>query len=232
VIAACQPVYFTPFSICSAIRPAKNCKIFADFKGAQSYPSRTKDVDDVDYLYPAAVGLGVAQTLFSSLVQDYVTSAWLDDRTGPEGRYDLAGRATPRWTRVISSRRCWRAGITRLAQTPGGSSITTARAWMPLGARRPGGRIFDTHPCSAISSWDRGDRESTEGLMQAAFAVAPCGEALRRWIDILPEPVMYCGAVFSRAGAAFRITAARRDRRPGARCPCADRHAAADDDIA
>ncbi len=44
---------------------------FRGFKGAQSYPSRTKDVDDVDFS-TGSVGLGVAQTLFASLVQDYV----------------------------------------------------------------------------------------------------------------------------------------------------------------
>ncbi len=44
---------------------------FRGFGGAQSYPSRTKDTDDVDFS-TGSVGLGVAQTLFSSLVQDYV----------------------------------------------------------------------------------------------------------------------------------------------------------------
>ena len=42
---------------------------FRGFKGAQSYPSRTKDADDVDFS-TGSVGLGVAQTLFASLVQD------------------------------------------------------------------------------------------------------------------------------------------------------------------
>src|SRR5262244_2837883 len=44
---------------------------FRGFGGAQSYPSRTKDVDDVDFS-TGSVGLGVAQTLFGSLTQDYV----------------------------------------------------------------------------------------------------------------------------------------------------------------
>ena len=53
---------------------------FRAFKGAQSYPSRTKDTDDVDFS-TGSVGLGVAQTLFSSLVQDYVTArGWMRDR--------------------------------------------------------------------------------------------------------------------------------------------------------
>ena len=56
---------------------------FRGYKGAQSYPSRTKDVDDVDFS-TGSVGLGVAQTLFASLVQDYVRAhGWAD---GPAAR--------------------------------------------------------------------------------------------------------------------------------------------------
>src|SRR6476619_4269917 len=44
---------------------------FRAFGGAQSYPSRTKDHDDVDFS-TGSVGLGVALTLFASLVQDYL----------------------------------------------------------------------------------------------------------------------------------------------------------------
>ena len=56
---------------------------FRGYKGAQSYPSRTKDVDDVDFS-TGSVGLGVAQTLFSALVQDYVKAKGWGD--WPEGR--------------------------------------------------------------------------------------------------------------------------------------------------
>ncbi len=44
---------------------------FRGFGGAQSYPSRTKDADDVDFS-TGSVGLGVAMTSFAALVQDYV----------------------------------------------------------------------------------------------------------------------------------------------------------------
>src|SRR5258708_20758060 len=44
---------------------------FRGYKGAQSYPSRSKDADDVDFS-TGSVRLGVAQTLFSSLVPGYV----------------------------------------------------------------------------------------------------------------------------------------------------------------
>ena len=44
---------------------------FRALGGAQSYPSRTKDDDDVDFS-TGSVGLGVAETLFASMVRDYV----------------------------------------------------------------------------------------------------------------------------------------------------------------
>ncbi|MBI3992148.1 MAG: transketolase [Candidatus Lambdaproteobacteria bacterium] len=44
---------------------------FRSLGGTQSYPSRTKDSDDVD-ISTGSVGLGVAMTVFSSLVQDYL----------------------------------------------------------------------------------------------------------------------------------------------------------------
>jgi pyruvate dehydrogenase E1 component len=44
---------------------------FRALGGAQSYPSRTKDADDVDFS-TGSVGLGVAMTAFASLAQDYL----------------------------------------------------------------------------------------------------------------------------------------------------------------
>ncbi len=48
---------------------ANQLRRFRAFGGAQSYPSRTKDHDDVDFS-TGSVGLGVAVTAFTSLVQD------------------------------------------------------------------------------------------------------------------------------------------------------------------
>jgi pyruvate dehydrogenase E1 component len=48
-------------------------KAFRALGGAQSYPSRTKDVDDVDFS-TGSVGLGVAVTAFASLAQDYLAA--------------------------------------------------------------------------------------------------------------------------------------------------------------
>ena len=44
---------------------------FRGFGGVQSYPSRTKDIDDVDFS-TGSVGLGVAITSLASLVQDFI----------------------------------------------------------------------------------------------------------------------------------------------------------------
>jgi pyruvate dehydrogenase E1 component len=52
---------------------------FRGLGGAQSYPSRTKDKIPVDFS-TGSVGLGVAITLFASLVQDYLSAhGWLNE---------------------------------------------------------------------------------------------------------------------------------------------------------
>src|SRR5437868_8256812 len=58
---------------------------FRALGGAQSYPSRTKDIDDVDFS-TGSVGLGVAETLFASIVQDYVQLKQLAPRDAKPGR--------------------------------------------------------------------------------------------------------------------------------------------------
>src|SRR3984957_9817312 len=64
---------------------------FRAYGGAQSYPSRSKDGDIVDFS-TGSVGLGVGMTLFASLVQDYVRLHRLNDI--PAGRMiALAGDA-------------------------------------------------------------------------------------------------------------------------------------------
>lgn len=57
---------------------------FRGFGGVQSYPSRTKDIDDVDFS-TGSVGLGVAITSFASIIQDYITAkSW--GAHAPQGR--------------------------------------------------------------------------------------------------------------------------------------------------
>jgi len=69
---------------------------FRSFGGAQSYPSRTKDKDDVDFS-TGSVGPGVAITAFASLMQDYLKAhaCW----TRPARAASWATLATPNSTR-------------------------------------------------------------------------------------------------------------------------------------
>ena len=60
--------------------PRARMESFRGYGGVQSYPSRTKDVDDVDFS-TGSVGLGAAITSFASLVQDYIKAkAWGEDQ--------------------------------------------------------------------------------------------------------------------------------------------------------
>lgn len=63
--------------------PLEKLQNFRGFGGAQSYPSRTKDIDDVDFS-TGSVGLGVAITAFASIIQDYLgEKSWISqDQVG------------------------------------------------------------------------------------------------------------------------------------------------------
>src|SRR5215813_10405228 len=66
---------------------------FRAFGGAQSYPSRTKDGETVDFS-TGSVGLGVGITLFASIAQDYLRLKELVPTDNPPGRMvALAGDA-------------------------------------------------------------------------------------------------------------------------------------------
>jgi len=60
-------------------------KNFRALGGVQPYPSRTKDKADVDFS-TGSVGLGVAETLFAALVQDYLRAHDLIDTKATPGR--------------------------------------------------------------------------------------------------------------------------------------------------
>jgi pyruvate dehydrogenase E1 component len=63
----------------------ENLERFRALGGAQSYPSRTKDTDDVDFS-TGSVGLGVAMTSFASLARDYLHTKRLIDDEAAAGR--------------------------------------------------------------------------------------------------------------------------------------------------
>jgi pyruvate dehydrogenase E1 component len=166
---------------------------FRGFKGAQSYPSRTKDTDDVDFS-TGSVGLGVAQTLFSSLVQDYVTShGWMKDR--PEGRMiALVGDAEMDEGNIFEALlEGWKHGLRNTWWV-----VDYNRQSLDAVVREGLWEKFET--MFRNFGWDVVIVKYGR-LMQAAFAEAG-GEALRRWIDGCPNQ-LYAALCFQ-GGAAFR----------------------------
>src|SRR6201996_4955399 len=166
---------------------------FRGYKGAQSYPSRTKDTDDVDFS-TGSVGLGVAQTLFASLVQDYVSAHGLmKDRR--EGRMiALVGDAEMDEGNIFEAlvegwkhglRNCWWI-IDYNRQSL--DAVVREGLWEKFEAmfRNFGWDVV-------IVKYGR--------LMDRAFA-EPGGEALRRWINNCPN-ALYAALCFQ-GGASFR----------------------------
>jgi pyruvate dehydrogenase E1 component len=166
---------------------------FRGYKGAQSYPSRTKDADDVDFS-TGSVGLGVSQTLFSSLVQDYVRAhGWGLDR--PEGRMiALLGDAELDEGNIFESLlEGWKQGL--------------RNCWWIVDYNR---QSLDAVVREGL--WERYQNLFRNfgwdvvvlkygSLQQAAFR-EPGGETLRQWIDKCPNQ-LYSALVFQ-GGAAWR----------------------------
>ena len=166
---------------------------FRGFKGAQSYPSRTKDTDDVDFS-TGSVGLGVAQTLFSSLVQDYVHAhGWMKDR--PEGRMiSLVGDAEMDEGNIFEALlEGWKHGLRNTWWI-----VDYNRQSLDAVVREGLWEKFES--MFRNFGWDVVIVKYGR-LMQDAFA-EPGGEALRRWIDSCPNQV-YAALCFQ-GGAAFR----------------------------
>ncbi|RJF74044.1 transketolase [Rhodopseudomonas palustris] len=166
---------------------------FRGFKGAQSYPSRTKDADDVDFS-TGSVGLGVAQTLFSSLVQDYVTAhGWMKNRR--EGRMiALVGDAEMDEGNIFEALlEGWKHGLRNTWWV-----VDYNRQSLDAVVREGLWEKFES--MFRNFGWDVVIVKYGR-LMQQAFA-EPGGEALRRWIDNCPNQ-MYAALCFQ-GGAAFR----------------------------
>jgi pyruvate dehydrogenase E1 component len=166
---------------------------FRGYKGAQSYPSRTKDLDDVDFS-TGSVGLGVAQTLFSSLVQDYVRAhGWGLSR--PEGRMvALVGDAELDEGNIFEALlEGWKQGL--------------RNCWWIIDYNR---QSLDAVVREGL--WERYEQLFKNfgwdvvilkygSLQQAAFK-EPGGDRLRQWIDRCPNP-LYSALVFA-GGVAWR----------------------------
>jgi pyruvate dehydrogenase E1 component len=166
---------------------------FRGYKGAQSYPSRTKDIDDVDFS-TGSVGLGVAQTLFSSLVQDFVKAhGWAKD--WPEGRMvSLLGDAEMDEGNIFEAlMEGWKHGL-RNCWWVVDYNRQSLDAVIREGLWERFESIFQNF------GWDvvilkYGSR------LETAFC-QPGGDRLRRWIDTCPNQ-LYSALAFQ-GGAAFR----------------------------
>jgi pyruvate dehydrogenase E1 component len=166
---------------------------FRGYKGAQSYPSRSKDIDDVDFS-TGSVGLGVAQTLFSSLVQDYVRAhGW--GLEWPEGRMiALVGDAELDEGNIFEAilegwkqglRNCWWI-IDYNRQSL--DAVIREGLWARYEA------LFQAFGWDVVIL-------KYGSLLQQAFR-EPGGERLRQWIDNCPNQ-LYSALVFQ-GGAAWR----------------------------
>ncbi|HEV7717418.1 MAG TPA: transketolase [Arsenicitalea sp.] len=166
---------------------------FRGFQGAQSYPSRTKDTDDVDFS-TGSVGLGVAQTLFASLVQTYVRAkGWGEGKT--DGRMvALIGDAEMDEGNIFEALlEGWKHGLSDTwwivdYNRQSLDAVVREGLWARFEA------IFRNF------GWDVVILKHGS-LMQAAFA-EPGGEALRDWIDNCPNQ-LYSALAFQ-GGAAWR----------------------------
>ncbi len=166
---------------------------FRGFGGAQSYPSRTKDTDDVDFS-TGSVGLGVAQTLFSSLAQDYVRAhGWGLDR--PEGRMvALIGDAEMDEGNIFEALlEGWKHGLRNTwwvvdYNRQSLDAVVREGLWAKFEA------MFRNFGWDVVVL-----RHGT--LQQAAFR-EPGGERLRQWIEACPNQ-LYSALTFG-GGAAWR----------------------------
>jgi len=166
---------------------------FRGYGGAQSYPSRTKDSDDVDFS-TGSVGLGVAFTAFASLVQDYVRlKPWAKPR--PEGRMvALVGDAELDEGNVYEClQEGWKHGLRNCWWV-----IDYNRQSLD-GVVREG--LYDRiEAIFAAFGW-KVVTLKYGALQRAAFA-EPGGNRLRDWIDNCPND-LYSALMF-RGGAAWR----------------------------
>ena len=164
------------------------------FGGAQSYPSRTKDVDDVD-ISTGSVGLGAAHTVFSSIVQDYVRLKGMAREGLREGRMiALVGDAEldegnmyeallEGWKKDIRNV-WWVIDYNRQSL----DSVISDRIFGRID------RLFENMGWRVVTL-------KYGKLLEAAFA-NPGGDTLRDWIDTCPNS-LYSALTF-KGGAAWR----------------------------
>lgn len=167
---------------------------FRAYGGAQSYPSRTKDTDDVDFS-TGSVGLGVAETLFASIVQDYVHLRGLAPDGAKQGRMvAIVGDAEFDEGNVFEAMlEGWKHDVRNL--------------WWVIDYNRQSldsvvsDQLFQAIERAFAGTGWRVVTLKYGKLLEAAFA-GPGGEALQRWIDECPNSLY--SALTYKGGAAWR----------------------------
>jgi pyruvate dehydrogenase E1 component len=167
---------------------------FRGFGGAQSYPSRTKDTDDVDFS-TGSVGLGVGITTFASLVQDYLRMKRMIPSEQPPGRMvALMGDAELDEGNVFEALlEGWKHDVRNLwwvidYNRQSLDSVISDRLFARVDD------IFRT------TGWNVTTLKYGKRLQQAFKRTG--GEALRKWIDDCPNS-LYSALVF-KGGASWR----------------------------
>ncbi|MBT7486610.1 MAG: transketolase [Rhodospirillales bacterium] len=162
--------------------------------GAQAYPSRMKDTDDVDFS-TGSVGLGVGMTLFASLVQDYVRLHEMAPDGSSEGRIvTLMGDAELDEGNVFEALlEGWKHDVRNL--------------WWVIDYNRQSlDGVVNDHLFQKIKSffstvdWEVVTIKYGKRL-QAAFE-GPAGGALNQWIDECPNQLY--AALTYKGGASWR----------------------------
>jgi pyruvate dehydrogenase E1 component len=144
--------------------------------GLQSYPSRTKDPDGVDFS-TGSVGLGAAAPLFAAAVRRYV-----DARFSPRPR--------SRFVSIIGDAELDEGNVWEAIADPATEGLGNV-LWIVDCNRQsldrviPGVRIARWGQQFSAAGWHVVEAKYGEQL-QAAFA-RPDGAALQRWIDDMPN---------------------------------------------
>ena len=165
---------------------------FRGFGGVQPYPSRTKDVDDVDFS-TGSVGLGVAVTAFGAMVRDYVRAK--DWGQVPDGRMvALVGDAELDEGNIYEClQEGWKHGL--------------RNCWWVIDYNR---QSLDGVVREGLSDRIDGIFRTfgwdvvllKHGALQEAAFAEPGGAQLRQWIDACPNQ-LYAALTFQ-GGAAWR----------------------------
>jgi len=166
---------------------------FRAFGGAQSYPSRTKDRDDVDFS-TGSVGLGVAMTAFASITQDYLLAHKL-----------MAPERAGRMISLLGDAELDEGNVYECAIE--GAKHGLRNCWwivdynrQSLDATTPERMFLRFAEIFAAVGWDVVTLKYGRRL-EAAFAQKG-GKALKRWFDDCPNDTY--AALSFQGGAAWR----------------------------